>query len=74
MTEDLEQRILDTLKKWQDPEEVRVRAGEIDGEEMRTVMAVVGGLSREIAAEIEQDRDRVLAAQAEPTSSPCRLT
>ena len=40
------------LDRWTNAEEIRLRAGEIDSETMRTVLAVTNAMAREIREEL----------------------
>ncbi len=44
MNDDIEK----ILKRWTNAEEIRLRAGEIDPDTMRDILAVTNGMAREI--------------------------
>ena len=46
------QEIIDV---WTDPQEVLLRAGEMDEQELRTAMAVLNGFARDIQSVIDDD-------------------
>ncbi len=48
------------LKRWTDAEEIRLRAGEIDRETMRTVLAVTNGMAREVRRAYEANENNLL--------------
>lgn len=57
------------LERWTNAEEIRLRAGEIDPETMRTVLAVVNGMAREVRQASQEFEDKLMgllgAADAE---------
>ena len=46
--------INEIIAKWTNPEEIRLRAGEIDPDTMLTVLAVMNAFGREVADEINR--------------------
>lgn len=59
----------DVLNRWTNAEEIRLRAGEIDRETMRTVLAVMNGMAREVRQASKEYENKMLgllgAADAE---------
>jgi len=47
--------INNALNRWTNAEEIRLRAGEIEPKEMRTILAVTRAMAREIRAIMEED-------------------
>jgi hypothetical protein len=41
-------KVLEILTKWQNPNHIRLMAGEMTAQEMRTVLAVLSGIKYEI--------------------------
>jgi len=47
------------LTRWTDAEEIRLRAGEIDPDTMRTVLAVANGMAGEVRLAFKETEDQL---------------
>lgn len=61
-------QVMNTFDKWQDPDHIRLHAGELTMQEMRTVLAVLRAIRWEIN-ELHKENPSVIGKTIEKTST-----